>query len=315
MIFVFGSINVDLVQPTPHLPAPGETVLCDDYYLVSGGKGANQALAAARAGAKVVMIGNVGADSFAELALQDMKSAGIDLTNVGQSQRPTACATVHVADDGENAIVVSSGANQTVMAEQADHLSFSTDDTLVLQMEIPLMENWNIIRRAHGHIGRTILNAAPAAAIPESTLRCVDILIVNEGEGAAIAAQSDGMTGKPAGIPLREIPAVLATRYGLTCILTLGPEGAVVASKNAHFTVGAPPINPVDTTGAGDTFVGVLACALDGGMTLPDSVARASLAASLACLTMGAQPAIPTKEAIDANLDRLPRISASDQTP
>jgi ribokinase len=311
MIFVFGSINIDLVQPTPHLPAPGETVLCDDYYLVAGGKGANQALAAARAGAKVAMIGNVGVDAFAELALQDMKSAGIDLTNVGQSDRPTACATVHVADDGENAIVVSSGANQTLTAKQADHLEFSTDDTLILQMEIPLAENWTILRHAHGRIGRTILNAAPAAPIPETALRCVDILVVNEGEGAAIAAQSGITTGNPEEIPLREIPALLASRYGLTCILTLGPEGAVVASKDVHFTSSAPTITPVDTTGAGDTFVGVLACALDGGMTLPDSVARASLAASLTCLTMGAQPAIPTKEMIDANLDRLPKIAAS----
>ncbi|MGY8961124.1 MAG: PfkB family carbohydrate kinase, partial [Alphaproteobacteria bacterium] len=209
------------------------------------------------------------------------------------------------------AIVVSSGANQTVSAKQADPLKFTADDTLILQMEIPLVENLNILRRAHGHIGRTILNAAPAAAIPESALRCVDILIVNEGEGAAIAAQSGALSEKRNGDQLRKIPALLAALHGLTCILTLGPDGAVVASKDANFTVGAPTITPVDTTGAGDTFVGVLACALDKGMTLPESVARANLAASLACLTMGAQPAIPTKAMIDANLDRLPKIPAS----
>lgn len=309
MIFVFGSINVDLVQQTNRLPLPGETVLCDSYSIVAGGKGANQALAAARSGASVTMIGKVGADSFAALALQDLKAAGVDLTNVSQSDRPTGCATIHVADDGENAILVSSGANQTVSADQIRHLQPNADDTLILQMEVPLTENWVALNHMRRTVGRVILNAAPAADIPDSALESVDILVVNEGEGVAIVAQSERTDDAQNPPNLRDIPALLAHRHNLICILTLGADGAIVASPDGGFTCGAPTITPIDTTGAGDTFVGVLASALDAGMPLPDSVARASLAAGLTCTTLGAQPSIPTQKSIAANQDRLPKIS------
>jgi ribokinase len=308
MIVVFGSINIDLVQRTPHLPAPGETVLCDSYDLVPGGKGANQALAAARAGALTAMIGKVGQDSFAEMALRDLRQTGVDLSCVGQSTRATACASVQVADDGENAIVVSSGANQTVTANQAPDSMFTPDTTVLLQMEVPLLENWAFLQRAHGVVRRTILNAAPAAHVPDDAMEQLDILIVNEGEGAAIAAQA-GLTEAP----LRDIPQQLAKRYALTCILTLGAEGSIVADSGVansgdHFSVDAVPVTPLDTTGAGDTFVGVLAAGLDGGMELRTSAARASLAASLACTITGAQTSIPTGSVIDANAHLLPKI-------
>ncbi|MBT5107049.1 MAG: ribokinase [Rhodospirillaceae bacterium] len=303
MIVVFGSINIDLVQRTPHLPAPGETVLCDGYDLVPGGKGANQALAAARAGASTAMIGMVGPDAFAESALSELSQAGVDLTGVGRSTRPTGCASVHVAEDGENAIVVSSGANQTVTANQAPDSTFTPDTTVVLQMEIPLPENWAFLHRAHGAVRRAILNAAPAGLVPNDALNHLDILVVNEGEGAEIAAQA-GLTT----ISLRDVPAQLARQYDLTCILTLGADGAIVASRNDIFSVAAAPVTPIDTTGAGDTFVGVLAAGLDANLGMRQAAARASLAASLTCTITGAQTSIPTTATIDANLGHLPKI-------
>ena len=136
MTTVFGSINIDLVQRTPHFPAPGETVLCDSYELVPGSKGANQALPAARAGASTAMIGRVGWDLFAEMALRDLRKIGVDVTCVRQSIRHTA--SVQVADDGENAIVVSSGANQVVTANQAPDSMFTPDTTVLLQLDVPV---------------------------------------------------------------------------------------------------------------------------------------------------------------------------------
>jgi ribokinase len=303
MITVFGSINIDLVQRTPHFPAPGETVLCDSYELVPGGKGANQALAAARTGASTAMIGMVGRDLFAEMALRDLRQIGVDLTCVGQSKRPTACASVQVADDGENAIVVSSGANQAVTSNQAPDSMFTPDTTVLLQMEVPLMENWAFLKRAHGAVRCTILNAAPTAFVPDDAMKQLDILIVNESEGAAIAAQA-GLTASS----LCDVPRQLAQRYGLTCILTLGAEGAIVAGAGNNFSIDAASVKPLDTTGAGDTFVGVLAAGLDGGMDLRASATRASLAASLACTVTGAQTSIPTASVIDANSHLMPKI-------
>ena len=303
MIVVFGSINIDLVQRTPHLPAPGETVLCDGYDLVPGGKGANQALAAARAGASTAMIGMVGPDAFADAALRDLSQTGVDLSGIGRSTRPTGCASVHVAEDGENAIVVSSGANQTVTANQAPDSTFTPDTTVLLQMEIPLSENRAFLHRAHGAVRRAILNAAPAGPIPDDALDCLDILVVNEGEGAMIATQA-GLSASS----LRDVPAQLARRYDLTCILTLGADGAIIASADDIFSVGAAPVTPIDTTGAGDTFVGFLAAGLDSGLDLRTASARASLAAGLACTVTGAQTSIPTALAVDANLRHLPKV-------
>jgi ribokinase len=303
LIVVFGSINIDLVQQAPHLPAPGETVLCDGYDLVPGGKGANQALAAARAGASTAMIGMVGPDAFAESALSELSQAGVDLSGVGRSTRPTGCASVHVAEDGENAIVVSSGANQTVTANQAPDSTFTPDTTVILQMEIPLVENWVFLHRAHGAVRRAILNAAPASPVPNDALNHLDILVVNEGEGAEIAARAS-----LASVSLRDVPAQLAHRYDLTCILTLGAEGSIIANTDERFTVSAAPVTPIDTTGAGDTFVGVLAAGLDVDLDMRTAVARASLAASLACTIPGAQTSIPTASTINANLNLLPKI-------
>ena len=253
------------------------------------------------------MIGMVGRDLFAEMALRNLRQIGVDLTCVGQSKRPTACASVQVADDGENAIVVSSGANQTlnqaITSNQAPDSMFTPDTTVLLQMEVPLMENWAFLQRAHGAVRCTILNAAPTAFVPDDAMKQLDILIVNESEGAAITAQA-GLTASS----LCDVPRQLAQRYGLTCILTLGAEGAIVAGSGNNFSVNAASVTPLDTTGAGDTFVGVLAAGLDGGMDLRTSATRASLAASLACTVTGAQTSIPTASVIDANSHLLPKI-------
>ena len=301
MITVFGSINVDMVMRVDALPRPGETVLCPDFLLVPGGKGANQALAAARAGASVRMVGRVGRDSLAETALSLLRADGVDLSAVGDSELSTCCATVWVDRTGENAIVVASGANRSVSAAQLDDATLESGDWLMLQMEVPAEENWMAARQARARGAKIILSVAPAAPVPDTVLAEVDVLLVNEIEAQMVASAL--------GLPDRDpIPVVdaLVDRYGGACILTLGARGAVAKDPDAAFMVPALPVNAMDTTGAGDAFAGILAAALDSGLPMDLAVRRASAGAGLSCTQIGAQPSLPTGAAIDAALGGLP---------
>jgi ribokinase len=293
MIVVFGSINVDLIVPVPQLPRPGETVLGGDYALLAGGKGANQALAARRAGAEVVLIGAVGADSFAAVALDPLRRAGIDIRSVRNVAEPTGCAAIMVSAAAENAIAVASGANASVRAEQVPDALLGPSTLLVAQMEVPPSETAAVIRRVHARGGRCLLNFAPALPIGLDTLREVDFVVANEGEAAALGAD----------------PASLAARLRRAFVITRGAAGAeAYFTDGAVLAVAALPIVPVDTTGAGDTFVGVLAAALDGNAPFEFALRRASAAAGLACLARGAQSAMPDRAAIDAAMARLPPV-------
>ncbi|HLY44767.1 MAG TPA: PfkB family carbohydrate kinase [Stellaceae bacterium] len=296
MILVFGSINIDVVVPVPHLPLPGETVLGGDYALLPGGKGANQALAACRAGAAVAMAGAVGGDAFAAIALENLRRDGVDLALVRRVARPTGCAAIMVGSAGEgrgeNLIAVASGANHAADAAAVPDALLGPDATLICQMEVPATQNWALVRRARAAGGRTILNLAPAAAIERSILAELDILVANEGEAAALG-------GDPAG---------LARRLRLALVVTRGAAGSIAYLADGG-RIGTPAlaVTPVDTTGAGDTFVGVLAAALDDAQALPEALRRASAAAGLACLAAGAQSAMPDRAAIAAAAARLPR--------
>jgi ribokinase len=300
MIVVFGSINIDLVVPVERLPRPGETVLGPGYTLVPGGKGANQALAAARAGGAVRMVGRVGSDGFADLALAELKAAGVDLSAVERDMLPTGCALIPVDRDGGNLIIVASGANSgTIERQVADELL--TPDTLViLQMEIPLAENWRLVERAKHRGARVMLNCAPAAEVPRATLAALDWLVVNESE-AELLARSLLLTAAPA----RAAGAAIAKAVATTVIVTLGGKGAVAFSGTDAWTIGTLPIAPVDTTAAGDAFVGAFAAAMDSGADLPTALHRASTAGGLACAVAGAQPSLPTKAAVDGRLHDL----------
>jgi ribokinase len=300
MIVVFGSINIDLVVPVERLPSPGETVLGPHYTLVPGGKGANQALAAARAGGQVRMIGRVGRDGFADLALAELKAAGVDLSAVERDALPTGCALIPVDRAGGNLIIVASGANSgTIERQVADELL--TPDTLViLQMEIPLAENWRLVERAKRRGARVMLNCAPAAEVPHATLATLDWLAVNESE-AELLARSLSLTAADA----RAAGAAIAKAVATTVIVTLGGEGAVAFSGADVWNIGTLPITPVDTTAAGDAFVGAFAAAMDSGADLPAALHRASVAGGLACTVAGAQPSLPTKAAIESRLRDL----------
>jgi ribokinase len=300
MITVFGSINVDMVMQVDALPAPGETVLCPEYLIVPGGKGANQAIAAARAGAPVQMIGTVGTDTFAETALGSLRDSGVDVSAVASTDRPTCCATVWVDNRGENSIVVASGANLDTTARQLSTIEFGAQDWLVLQMEIPLAENWAAVREAKMQGARVILSVAPAAPVPEEVLADVDVLLVNEIEGQAVATA----IGLPPSDPKRLL-ADLSQRFSLTAIMTLGKQGAIMIGPAGGFEAPALPITTTDTTGAGDAFAGIMAAALDADASLENAVRRASVGAALACKTMGAQTSLPYRADIDSALPNL----------
>jgi ribokinase len=299
MLLVFGSINIDLVFRVAALPGPGETVLGPSYTTVPGGKGANQAVAAARAGGTVRMVGRVGRDGFAGLALAALRSGGVDVAGIASGEEPTGCASIGVDDQGENQIIVASGANALVAADQVDAALLGPDTTLVLQMELPRLATETLIARARRHGARIVLNLAPALPLAEDALRAVDVLVVNAGEGATLA-KTLGIAAKA-----ETLAVDLARALGNTVVMTRGKEGAVAASEAGTWRVAALSITPVDTTGAGDAFVGVLAASLDEAQSLADALHRASVAAGLACLALGAQASLPDRAAIDHAMSRL----------
>ena len=296
MIVVFGSINADLIMAVDSLPRAGETVLCPSYQVAPGGKGANQAAAAARAGAEVAMFGQVGADGFGDLAVKALADAGVDTAGVRRGRAPTACAAIGVDKDGENQIIVASGANLEARADQVPDALLGAETTLVLQLEVPIEEIAAITSRARGAGARIILNAAPAGPAPETLLRSVDVLVVNGIEAEALYQG----TGGPAAAARS-----LAETFGVTCAVTLGGEGARAFGPEGAWSVDALRITPVDTTGAGDAFVGVLAASLDSGRGFEESLHRASVGAGLACLAEGAQAALADGATIEARLADL----------
>jgi ribokinase len=284
MVVVFGSINVDLVTRVPRIPLPGETVAGSHLAIVPGGKGANQALAARYARAPVHLYGAVGNDVFADQALVHLRGAGIDLTGVARVDSPTGAALIHVDDGGENAIVVVPGANALARARQVSDAMLSPAATLLLQLETPLAEVAALAARARRRGARTILNAAPATALPATLLRDVDVLLVNEHEAALVAAAL-GVGAAP-----DEFVAALRA-YGTQVIVTLGALGAVACVDGDVRHLPSPACDVVDTTGAGDAFAGTLAAALDRDTPLPQALATALAAGSLACTYRGAQSA------------------------
>ncbi len=301
MIVVFGSLNVDMVLPVETLPRPGNTVLCEEYKLLPGGKGANQAVAAAKAGAKVKMFGSIGNDSFAEIARQFLESTHVDISALTTSDRPTGCATICVDSAGENMITIASGANlQASSATIPDEL-LTENSTVLLQMEVPAAENWKLIERAKQRKSRIILNLAPAQPIPDELIQTLDILVMNQIEATVLALYLGFDVISPA-IAARR----LSSKYGITCIVTLGDEGAFACNPLGSWSVQALSIKPVDTTAAGDAFVGVLAAAFDKGLPIEQALRRAAVASGLACLNVGAQPSLPDAQQIDAALSRVP---------
>ena len=298
MLVILGSVNADLLFKVQKLPAPGETVLCPGYTMAPGGKGSNQAAAAAKAGAMTRFVGHLGDDAYGPVVRNLLIDAGIDCTALAISAKPTAIAVIGVDEAGENAIIVASGANLDTDASQVPDTLLGPDTTLLCQNEIRLAATAAILARGKAAGARTILNLAPAGPLTADVLRTLDVLVVNEIEARMAAGTSEGQ-------PI-ELARRLACEHGLTCVVTLGASGAVAISPGGGWRVGSLPIEPVDTTGAGDAFVGVLAAALDAGKAMPEALHRASIAAGLACLAMGAQSSQPQAAEIDDRLTELP---------
>ncbi len=292
MLLVFGSINIDLLVPVPGLPRPGETVLGGDYWLLPGGKGANQALAARRAGASVMMAGAVGKDAFAAAALDLLRRDGVDLALVRQVHRPTGCAAIMVDESGENLIAVASGANADVTAEMVPDQALAPGTIVLCQMEVPVAATAALIRRAARRDARCVLNLAPALPIDPGLLDDLDLLVANEAEAATLGGDA----------------AAIARRLRQGFVVTRGAAGSTAFLRDGgRPDIPALAVDAVDTTGAGDTFVGVLAAGLDQGLALEVALRRASAAAGLACVAHGAQTAMPDTIAIDAAVARLPQ--------
>ena len=300
MLLVFGSINVDLLFQVETLPRPGETVLCPGYALAAGGKGANQAAAAARAGAAVRMIGHVGDDGFGRFARQAMAAAGVDCAALVSSSRPTGIAVIGVDRRAENQIMVASGANLDTRAEQVADRELTPGVTVLCQNEVRPQASFALLERAKARGARTILNLAPAGVVSPQVLSALDVLVVNDIEGRMAA-------GCPNDADVAAFARALATGHDLTCIVTLGAAGALAVGPDVAQRIPALPVEPLDTTGAGDAFAGVLAASLDLGHELGTALRRASVAAGLACTRIGAQTSQPTAAQIDA---RLPELAA-----
>ena len=296
-ILVAGSANLDFVVHAHHVPAPGETVLGREFQTFPGGKGANQAVACARAGgAATRMLLALGEDAFAAPIEASLTDAGVEQIIVRASQ-PTGTAFICLADDAENAITVAPGANNAL---RRHHLP-ALDDTayLLLQLETPLDVVTAYARAARASGVRVVLNAAPAQALPASLLADVDVLVVNEGELALLS----GVTGS--------VAEGLARLSQVACIVvTLGARGCIARQGEQLHLQPAFRIQPVDTTAAGDTFCGALAARLAEGDALADGLRYASAASALACLGLGAQASIPVRAAVHELLRVTPQADA-----
>jgi ribokinase len=297
MLTVFGSINVDLTFRLPHLPALGETVLTSTVTQAVGGKGANQAIAAARDGASTRFIGCVGTDSYGSTAREALAGLGIDVSGLQVVPGSTGLAAVWIDGEGRNQIAVASGANRALRAAALLEPEITPETWLVLQMETPASEVEAAIGHAKRQSAKVILNLAPALPLPAATLRQVDVLVLNEHEASVLSACQRLTQCQP-----RDQVLALARTIGTTVIITLGPEGAIVAEGDKVWHVEALPVKVIDTTGAGDCFVGVLAAALMRRASLPAAVRRAAAAGSLACTIVGAMPSFPARQSIDAAL-------------
>lgn len=296
MITVFGSINMDLIATTPRLPKPGETVAGSAFSTAAGGKGANQALAARRAGSEVRMIGAVGRDEFADPALALLDEAGNDLSKVRHVDGPTGIAVILVGGDGENMITVVPGANGAVGEQEAKEAvaAMRPGDFLMLQLEVPAASVERALTDAKARGVTTILNIAPLTADAARLGRMADIVIANETEFERLAGRE--------GLDAAEREQTLMRLHketGQTLIVTLGAEGVIAARDSRLFRTMGLTIEPVDTVGAGDTFCGYLAAGLDQGIAFEQALRRAAVAGSLACLKPGAQPSIPTVDEVE----------------
>jgi ribokinase len=297
-ICVVGSLNMDLVIRTPYLPAPGETVSGGPFATHPGGKGANQAVAAARLGAAVAMVGRVGGDAFGARLRTELEQAGIDTRQVCTLPEATSgVALIAVEAGGQNSIIIAPGANGELTPTDIEAASptIRAARVLLLQLEIPLPAVQRAAELAHSAGTLVLLNPAPAQPLPADLLAQVDYLLPNEPE-AALLLGADSLSDADAAVAAQRLCA--QTGVG-GVVMTLGAQGAVLAqAQTAPQSVPSHPVNVVDTTAAGDAFVGAFAVALAEGQTPTEALHRGTAAGALAVTHAGAQPSLPTRSAV-----------------
>ncbi|WP_299475202.1 ribokinase [uncultured Roseibium sp.] len=298
MITVFGSINLDLVVVVQRLPTAGETVRGPDHQTFPGGKGANQALAAKRAGANVAMVGAIGQDAFGTIAVSNMQDAGVDLAGVRKLPGATGLALIGIDAAGENQIIVASGANARVEAQWVEPV-LAAGGTLLLQGEVPFAQMRPAIGRAKAKGAKVIWNPAP---VPEDEflpcLNAIDTLIVNESEAAEIA----GRAGLSTDLDMFIGHFATSSR---SVVVTLGSKGVLAGQGGNRYCFGAPAVSAVDTTGAGDAFCGALAASLDNGKPFERALKEGVAAGALACTATGAQSSAPEQDEIARLADQI----------
>ncbi len=294
-ILVVGSLNTDIVVRAPHFPAPGETIQGEDVATMPGGKGANQAVAAARLGASVAMIGRVGADEFGKNLIQNLKQNGVDSTHVLRDDAAATGAAIIIVDSrGQNSIVLSPGANSKVAEGDVKAAFFSDASLLLLQFEIPMEAVLHSARLAKKQGLRVLINPAPAQAVPDELFRNSDFFVPNETELSIL-------TGKPvSGQASAETAARSLVKRGVqNVIVTLGENGALIANKDGAKHIPSFKVDTVDTTGAGDAFIGSLAVALLERKSLEDAVQYACACGALAVTKLGAQSSLPLPDEVN----------------
>ncbi len=299
-ITVVGSLNMDLVVRSPRIPMPGETLLGRGFVTLPGGKGANQAVAAARLGGEVTMIGRLGTDGFADSLRTSLGADGVDHSQVIPTpEEPTGVALITVDDAGRNTIIVASGANWQVTPADVDaaEAAITGADVLLLQLELPLESVMRAAQIAKAHGVRVVLNPAPARPLPPELLALVDILIPNEPETALLS-----------GLPVEDEAQAHAAAARLlelgvgAVILTLGSRGALLTTAEGSHLVPAFPVTPVDTTAAGDAFLGGLAVALGEGKSLIEAMRWGNATGGLSTTRFGAQPSLPRRSDVEKML-------------